>query len=253
MLTEDTFRKLNHMKMYGLAKALEEQFADSQYRDLTFDERVGLLIDREWSDRESRRLTRRLQAAKLREQACLEDIDYRTKRGLDRKLIARLATCQWVTEHDNVIICGPTGIGKTYLACALAQQACRKGGTALYRRVPRLFHELVLARADGSLPRLFARFAKADLLVLDDWGIAPLAEQERRDLLEILDDRSGTRSTIVASQVPTVHWHKVIAEPTIADAIIDRLVHNAHRIDLKGDSMRKRHSTNLTKEGASRN
>ena len=251
MLIEDTFRKLNHMKMYGLVKALEEQLGDKQYRKLGFDDRVSMLVDREWSDRESRRLTRRLQAAKLREQACVEDIDYRAKRGLDRRLVTRLATCQWTADHENVIICGPTGIGKTYLACALAQKVCREGGTAMYRRVPRIFHELALARADGSLPRLFARFAKVTVLVLDDWGLAPLAEQERRDLLELLDDRSGTRSTIVASQIPTSQWHKIIGEPTIADAILDRLIHNAHRIDLKGDSMRKRRGR-LTKEGASR-
>lgn len=251
MLIEETYRKLNQMKMYGLVKALEEQFGDKQYKKLAFDERVSLLIDREWSDRENRRLKRRLQAAKLREQACIEDIDYRSRRGVDRRLITRLATCQWVADHENVIICGPTGIGKTYLACALTQKACREGSTALYRRVPRLFHEFALARADGSLPRLLTRFAKANVLVLDDWGLAPLEEQERRDILEVLDDRSGARSTIVASQVPVSQWHKIIGEPTIADAILDRLVHNAHRIDLKGDSMRKRHGA-LTKEDNSR-
>jgi len=252
MLIEDTFRKLNLMKMHGLVKALEEQLGDKQYRKLAFDERVGLLVDREWSDRESRRLTRRLRAAKLREQACIEDIDYRARRGLDRRLVTRLSSCQWITDTENIIICGPTGIGKTFLACAFSQKACREGHSAIYRRVPRLFHELALARADGSLPRLLAKIAKANVLVLDDWGLAPLDEQERRDLLEVLDDRSGVRSTIVASQVPTGKWHKVIGEPTIADAILDRLVHNAHHINLKGESMRKRRGR-LTKEGASRN
>ncbi len=251
MLTEDTYKKLNQMKMYGLVRAMEEQLADRAYKKLCFEERVGMLVDREWHDREGRKLTRRLQAAKLREQACLEDIDYRSKRGLDRRLVTRLASCQWVAEAQNIIVSGPTGIGKTYLACALAQKACREGYTAHYRRVPRLFHELALARADGTLPRLFVRLAKTNVLILDDWGLAPLAEQERRDLLEVLDDRSGTRSTIVASQVPVKEWHKVIGEPTIADAILDRIVHSAHRLELKGESMRKRRSR-LTKEASSR-
>ena len=249
MLLQETFRKLNQMRMYGLVCALEEQLNDSKnYGKLGFDERVTLLIDREWSDRESRRLTRRLQTAKLREQACIEDLDYTGRRGLDRSLIARLATGQWIAQQQNVIICGATGVGKTYVACALSHKACRDGKTALYHRAPRLFHHLAMARADGSFQRLLTKLARVDVVVIDDWALAPLQDQERRDLLEVLDDRAGNRSTIVASQLPVEHWHKVIGEPTIADAILDRLVHNAHRINLKGESMRKRRGrTKLTK------
>ena len=193
----------------------------------------------------ARRLTRRLQQAKLREHACVEDIDYRHRRGLDKKLMQRLATCQWIEKHQNLIIVGPTGIGKTFLVCALAQKACREGYTAIYRRTPRLLQELMVAQSDGSLPRLLARLARTDVLVLDDWGLAMLSDQERRDLLEVLEDRTGCRSTIITSQLPVSQWHKVIGEPTVADAILDRIVHSAHRITLKGESMRK-HRSNLT-------
>ncbi len=248
MLLEETFNKLEQMRMRGIAHALQEQLDGHQHDKLSFEERVGLIVDREWTDRQARRLTRRLQTAKLREQACLEDIDYRHSRGLDRTLMQRLATSRWLTEHQNVLITGPTGVGKTYLACALAQKACRDGFTALYRRASRLFGEMALARADGSFPRFLAKVAKTNLLVIDDFGLAPLNAQERRDLLEILDDRSGRRSTVMASQLPPAKWHKVIGEVTIADAIMDRLIHNAHRIELDGDSMRKQR-TNLTETG----
>jgi DNA replication protein DnaC len=246
MLTEETLTKLSQLRLHGFATALTQQLDDEQYDELTFAERVGLLVDREWTEREARRLTRRLQHAKLRELACVEDLDYRHARGLDRGLMQRLATGEWITKHQNVIIEGPTGVGKTFIACALAQKACRDGHTALYRRVPRVLHELLIARADGSYPRLLLRVAKTDLLVLDDWGLAPLADQERRDLLEVLEDRWGNRSTLVASQLPVSAWHKIIGEPTVADAIVDRLVHNAHRLTLTGESMRKTRSP-LTK------
>ncbi len=242
MLTEETLTKLSQMRLHGFAHALTQQLDDDQYDELTFAERVGLLVDREWTEREARRLTRRLQHAKLREPACVEDLDYRHARGLDRTLMQRLATCEWITKHQNLIIEGPTGVGKTFIACALAQKACRDGHTALYRRVPRLLHELLIARADGSYSRLLIRIAKTDLLVVDDWGLAPLADQERRDLLEVLEDRWGNRSTLVAAQLPVAAWHKIIGEPTVADAIVDRLVHNAHRLTLKGESMRKTRS-----------
>lgn len=239
MLDEQTFTKLNQMKLYGFAHALEQQMESKNFDKLTFEERVGMLVDQEWTDRQTRKLTRRLAQAKLREEACIEDIDYRHRRGLDRKLVARLSTCQWIEQSQNVILVGATGLGKTYLACALANKACQESKTALYRRVPRLLHELTLARADGSLPRLLSRWEKIDVLILDDWGLAPLKDQERRDLLEVLDDRYDKRATIVATQLPVKHWHKIVGDPTIADAICDRLVHAAHTITLSGESIRK--------------
>ena len=251
MLTEQTLQKLVEMKMYGFVTALKEQLDADDYDELSFDERVGLLVDREWTDREARRLTRRLQRAKLREQACVEDVDFRHRRGLDRALVKRLGTCEWAKRSQNILITGPTGIGKTFLACAFAHKACREGYSALYRRVPRLLHELDMARADGSLTRLLARFARTQVLVLDDWSLAPLGDRERRDLLEVIEERHGNRSTIISTQLPVKTWHKVIGEPTIADAILDRLVHNAHRIELTGKSMRPGRST--SKEDSSRN
>ena len=252
MLTEQTFQLLSSMRMLGFARALRQQLEDDGYQKLCFEERIAMLIDTEHADREARKLTRRLQQAKLRQKACLEDIDYRHARGLDKATVRRLATCQWVDKHQNVILTGPTGVGKTYIACALADQVCREGMTAIYRRMPRLLHELMLARADGSYTKLLARFAKTDVLVLDDWGIAPLSDPERRDLLEVFEDRHGTRSTLVATQLPLDAWHPYIGEPTIADAILDRLVHNAHRLQLKGGSMRKKRS-NLNKEDSPKN
>lgn len=250
MLDKQTTDKLNSMKMYAFARALEEQLASEDYDELSFGERVGLLVDREWTEREERRLTRRLQSAKLREQACIEDVDFRHARSLDRSLVMRLATCEWVQKAQNILVTGPTGIGKTYLTCALAQRACREGHSAIYRRVPRLLHELAVARADGSLTRLMGRLVRTHVLVLDDWGLAPLSDQERRDLLEVVEDRHGLRSTIIGTQLPVKTWHKVIGDPTIADAILDRLVHNAHRINLNGKSMRALKST--TKEKSPR-
>lgn len=252
MLTEQTFQLLSSMRMLGFARALREQLGTEGYEQLSFEERVAMLIDTEHADREARKLTRRLQQAKLREKASLEDIDYRHARGLDKALVRRLATCKWVDKHQNIILTGPTGVGKTYLACAFADTVCREGMTAIYRRVPRLLHELLLARADGSYTKLLARIAKTDVLVIDDWGIAPLGDQERRDLLEVFEDRHGCRSTVVATQLPIDSWHAYIGEPTVADAILDRLVHNAHRIELTGSSMRKKRS-NLTKETKSGN
>lgn len=247
MMLEDTLDKLSRMRMHGFAHAFREQLEGDAHDRMPFDARVGMMVDREWTEREARRLTRRLQQAKLREQACVEDIDYQHPRSLDRRLIQRLATCRWVQAHENVIITGPTGAGKTFLACALTHKACRMGHSALYRRVPRLLQELLVARADGSLTKLLAKIAKTHVLVIDDWGLATLADQERRDLLEVLEDRVGARSTIVASQLPVKDWHAVIGEPTVADAFLDRIVHNAHRISLTGESMRKK-KARLTKE-----
>ena len=208
--------------------------------DLAFDERFGLLVDAEWIDRQNKRLARNLREAKLRlSDACIEGIDYPPRRKLDKAVIRSLASCAWIQEHHNVVITGPTGVGKTYIACALAQQACRKGYRALYRRVPRIFDEILLARADGTYPRWLAKVARFDVVVLDDWGLVPLADSERRDLLEIMEDRYGNRSTILTSQMPVEQWHDQVGDPTIADAFCDRLLHNAHRIELHGPSRRQ--------------
>jgi len=241
MLNEETHNKLISMKLYGLAASFQGYLEQARGIDeLSFDERFGIFVDREWTDRQDRRLTNRLKGARLREPACLEDVNYRHPRGLDRSVMQRLTTCQWVKNHEAVLITGATGLGKTWLACALAHQACREGYTALYVRVPRLLHSLTLARADGSYVRELARMARTDLLILDDWGLAPMGEQERHDMLEIIEDRNGLRATIVTSQVPVANWHDSVGDPTIADAILDRLVNRAHRIELKGPSLRKK-------------
>ena len=240
MMNEPTMEKLKALKLTALADAWAAQQKDSQMTKVPFDERLGLLVDVEWLFRENVRLGRCLREAKLRiGNACIEDIDYADKRELDKSVMRQLATCRWVAEHQSVAITGMTGTGKTYLACALAQQACRKGYRAIYRRASRLFEELTLAHADGTYGRLLQRFAKVDVVVIDDWGLAPPKENERRDLLEILEDRYGTRSTIMTSQLPTTKWHDHLGEPTIADAICDRVLHNAHRLMLKGPSRRK--------------
>lgn len=239
MLAEQTYEKLVRMKLRGMAEGFR-QFLDEPNPDkLTFEERLGLFVDREWDERERRRLTRRLQMAKLREPACLEDVNYEHPRNLDRAMIQRLATCQWIERHENVTITGPTGLGKSWIACALANHACRQGHTSLYRRVPRLLHEMQIARADGTYVKELARIARIDLLILDDWGLSVLEESERRDVLEIIEDRDGRKSTLVTSQLAVKAWHDTIGDPTIADAIMDRLVHKAHRIELRGRSMRK--------------
>lgn len=236
MLKEPTIEKLKAMRLDAMAAAWNEQHGKPDIASMSFDERFGMLVDAEWLHRENKRLTTVLREAKLKlSSACLEDIEYSPKRELDRAQLRQLAACRWVAEHHNVLITGMTGTGKTYVACALAQQACRKGYRAIYRRASRLFSELALARADGSYPRLLVKIARADVLVLDDWAIATITDTERRDLLEVLEDRYGTRSTIVTSQLPHKRWHEHIAEPTHADAICDRLIHNV----LKGPSKRK--------------
>lgn len=239
MLMEPTIEKMNAMKLFGMRDALQEQMTLSSYDELSFEERIGMLVDREWIDRENRKLERRMKAAKLKIPASMEDVDYRASRGLDASLMRSLADCRWVKDSSSVLIVGPTGTGKTYLSCALADQALRKGYSCLYFRAPRLFSALLMSRADGSWPRFLAKLEKADLIVVDDFGLAPLTDGERRQFLEVLEDRSGTKATVVASQLPVSSWHDVIGEPTVADAILDRLVHNAHRIELKGASMRK--------------
>ena len=240
MLNEPTLEKLRDLRLNALAQTWCEQRKDPKMTDLAFDERFGLLVDAEWIDRQNKRLARNLREAKLRlSDACIEGIDYPPRRKLDKAVIRGLASCAWVQEHQNVVITGPTGVGKTYIACALAQQACRKGYRALYRRVPRIFDEILLARADGTYPRWLAKVARFDVVVLDDWGLVPLADSERRDLLEIMEDRYGNRSTILTSQMPVEQWHDQVGDPTIADAFCDRLLHNAHRIELHGPSRRQ--------------
>jgi DNA replication protein DnaC len=240
MLTEPTLEKLKLLRLVAMAAAWLEQQKRTDIGQLSFDERFGLIVDAEWLNRENRRLARSLKEAKLKlSQACVEDIDFSPRRELDRAVVRQLASCRWVEEHQNIVISGMTGTGKTYLACALAQQACRKGYRALYRRAPRLLDELTLARADGSYVRLLAKLARADVLIIDDWGLHPLRDQDRRDLLEVLDDRYAARSTIITSQLPPSKWHDYLGDPAHADAICDRVLHNAHRLVLKGPSRRK--------------
>jgi DNA replication protein DnaC len=225
-----------------MMKALEEQMAMSDANSLSFEERFGLMADREMNERENRRLESRLRKAKLRLQACMEDIDYRQPRGLDKSLMMSLASCAWIHNHNNVIVTGPTGVGKTYLACALTHKACLEGFSAVYRRLPNLLGELAIAKEDGRYLKIMAAYARTDLLTLDDWGLQKLNQEQRLDLLELLEQRYGLKSTIVTAQVPIDHWPDIIGDPTLADAIMDRLVHNAYKIQMKGESMRKNKS-----------
>ena len=242
MLNQPTIEKLHALRLGAMAAAWQQQQEQrgADFGAMSFDERFGLLVDAEWATRENKRLTRALKEAKLRlSQACIEDIEYSARRELDKGAIRQLGTCRWIAEHQVVLISGATGTGKTYVACALAQQACRKGYRAMYRRASRFFDELRLARADGSHPRLLARIARIDVLVLDDFAIAPMSDADRRDLLEVLDDRHGQRATIIASQLDPGDWHDYLADPNLADAICDRVLHQAHRLKLKGPSRRK--------------
>ncbi len=245
MLLHPTLEKLNTLRFTGMAAALNEHMQMNSLSDMNFEERLGLLLDREMAVRETRRMQTRLRAAKLRQDGCIEDIDFRHPRGVDKSLVLRLAGCDWIKERHNLIITGPTGVGKTYLACAFAQKACREGFNTLYLRTTKLFEDLALAKGDGRYLKLLKTFAKADLLVLDDYGLVQLGREQRHDLLEILEDRHGLKSTLVTSQLPVDHWHEQIGDPTMADAILDRLVHTAHKIQLTGESMRKK-KANLT-------
>lgn len=245
MLIEQTKQKLSTLKLTGMLEAFEQQRAQPDTYDLSFEERLGLLVDREMINRENKRLERLLRSAKLRVSACIEDIDYRHPRGLDRSQMASLASCDWIKQQLNLCITGATGTGKTWLACALGNQACRQGLSVRYLRVPKLFEMLRIAHGDGSYPRLMNQLAKIDLLILDDWGLQKLNAPQRSDLMEIIEDRYKLRSTLVASQLPIDHWHDYVGEATLADAILDRLLHNAHRLILEGESMRKK-TKNLT-------
>ncbi len=239
MLSQPTIDKLLSMKMGAMAEAFEQQLASSRYAELPFEDRLGMMIDAEYTSREQRKLTRRLQRAKLRQPACIEDIDFKAHRGLDRQLLLSLASCEWIRQNLNLLITGPTGTGKTYLACALANRACRSGLTAYYVRAAQLPHQLAIARGDGSYTRLLNRLTKTDLIVIDDWLLTPFNTTERRDILEVIEDRHERASTLIASQLPLSSWHEAIGEPTLADSICDRLVHAAYRIKLQGRSMRE--------------
>jgi DNA replication protein DnaC len=250
VLNEQTFEKLYALKLIGMAEALKGQLADPAMNDLSFEERIAMLADAECLFRENKKMKRLLKNAKLKLSASLEDVDYRAPRGLDKPVMRSLGTCGWIRKRQNVIIVGPTGTGKTFIACALAQRACREGMSAFYLRTPTLYRTLAMARADGSYGRVLAKLARTSVLVLDDIGLAALSDHERRDLLEVIEDRHGSASTILTSQLPVEHWHEVIGDPTIADALLDRLVHNAHRISLKGESMRKAKASLTEQEDA---
>ena len=240
MLEQPTLSKLEALRLHGMAQALREQNQDENARQLSFQERFALLVDRQLTWRQNEAMQARLRRAKLRNNACVEDIDYRAARGLDKTLVRSLVMAsEWVAKHENVFVCGPTGVGKSYLACALAHKACRDGYSSFYMRSAALFRDLALARADGSLRNMLLRLSKIDVLVIDDWAMAPLTETERRDFWEICEDRYQARSLILTSQLPVARWHEQIGDATVAEGILDRIVHCAHRIDLKGDSLRK--------------
>ena len=242
MLIHPTLDQLRTLRLTGMVKALEEQMQMPDIDSLSFEQRLGLMADREITERQNRHLKTRLRKANLRQSASVEDIDYLHPRGLDKALVAKLQSCDWIKEHHNLIITGPTGTGKTFLACALAHKACREGLSALYVRIPRLLQDLFISKGDGRYGKLLKSISKTDLLLLDDWGMSKITSEQSRDLLEIIDDRHALRSTLITSQFPIDHWHELIEDPTLADAILDRIIHNAYKINLKGDSMRKKKS-----------
>lgn len=247
MMMQDTLNKLNQMNLSGMANGLIEQQANAAALHLSFEERLGLLVDQELTYRENKRLTRLLHSAKLRETACVEDIDYRSSRGLDRSEIASLIQCSWITQGHNLIITGPAGAGKTWLACAFGNQACRHGLSVAFQRLPLLLEDLGVSHADGSFHKRLTQLAKVDLLILDDFGIAAVNSHSRNDLLEVIEQRSGRRSTIMTSQLPVERWHDYLSggNPTVADAILDRLLNGSHRLNLQGESMRKQRTSKL--------
>jgi len=246
MLLEQTKDQLRSLKMTGFLDALEQQLEQPQTHELSFEQRLGFLVEREVLHRENRRLSRLLRAAKLRVPACIEDIDYTHRRGLDKSRMAGLAQLDWIRSGLNLCITGRTGCGKTWLACALGNQACRQGLATRYVRLPRLLEQLRISHGDGSYARLMVQLLKTDLLILDDWGMQPLDASQRQDLMEVIEDRHGRKSTMIASQLPVKHWHDYIGEATVSDAILDRLLHGSHRLELSGESMRKPNASNPT-------
>lgn len=248
MMTQETVRKLYEMKLYGMAKAFEDQLASAGNGHLSFEERFGMLVDNETTLREDRRLTRLLQSAKLKESACVEDIDFRSGRGLDRAEIASLALGRWIQNGLNMIVTGATGSGKTWLACAFGNQTCRQGRSVSFQRLPLLLEDLAVSHSDGSFRRRLTQLAKVDLLILDDFGLSALNAISRHDLLEVIESRSAGKSTLITSQLPVSSWHSYLGDKnsTVADAILDRLVSGTHRIELKGDSMRKQRNKKIT-------
>ena len=248
MLNQQTLTRLRALKLFGLAEAFAQQLEQPPTQALAFEERLALLVEREVSYRDNRRLQRLLRVAKLRQSACVEDIDYRHQRSLDRTLVATLSSCDWIRAHHNLHITGPTGTGKSWLACAFGNQACRQGLSVRYERTGRLLDQLRVARGDGSYPKLLRQLARVELLILDDFGLKPLTQNERHDLLEVIEDRHGVHATLLTSQLPVRAWHEYLNEPTVADALLDRLLNSAHRLELTGDSMRKKEA--LTKAKA---
>ncbi len=238
MVREQTFEKLSSLKLHGLAQALETQLKDPEMSALGFEERVAMLVDAQWLWRENRATATRLRQAHLKRAASIEDINFRHARRLDRSLMSSLASCDWVRQRHNITITGPAGIGKTYLCCALVEKACRQGFTGYYAQASKFFRNLGLAWADGSFDRLLGKLARTDVLAIDDWGLVPLTDLERRHFLEVLDDRSESRSTILTSQFPVQNWHELIGNPTLADAIVERILSNSHRIELQGETLR---------------
>jgi len=252
MLNEQTLEKLYSMKLNGMADAFKDQLAQPGIHDLSFEERFAFLVDQLWTWKEDLRMQTMLRNAKLRDNACIEDIDYKVPRGIDKSVILSLSGCDWIRNAQNLIITGPTGVGKTYLSCALANQACRKGYSSFYKRSSRLFQELTISRVDGTYPKLMNKISKTKVLIIDDFLITPMKEKDRKDLLEVIEDRHGLASTIISTQIPMENWFEAIGDPTISDAVLDRLIHNSHKINLKGESMRKIRSS-LTKKTKSGN